>query len=82
MTILRAYNGDGFFFSYQTLVCVVKEGEAILDEEFWDYPKTTVKHVARFLNMTGGDLRRAVSYGKIATADLQSAIINIDVSGL
>ena len=54
------------------LVSVMGSWQAVLDEDYWDYSKTTLEYLSRFLDMGGKhDIQRHIDKGNIVTCDLQ-----------
>lgn len=61
-------------FSYGTLVMMAKKGEKIvLDTNFWNYSRTTVKYLCQALYIDGGinEIRKAIKEGRYILEDLQ-----------
>tara|TARA_R100000231_G_scaffold119083_1_gene89198 strand:- start:43 stop:336 length:294 start_codon:yes stop_codon:yes gene_type:complete len=53
-------NNATFFQSYDSVVAMVKDssGKVYLDEYYWDYSVTTMKHLYNFLRQWGYDLNK------------------------
>lgn len=53
-----------FLQSYETIVVHIKNSGVItLDENKWDYSKTTTKYVAKFLNESPAEIRLNIKNG-------------------
>ena len=42
-------NGVVYFQSYETIIAKKEKGEITIDENYWDYSKTTLKYLKEFL---------------------------------
>ena len=67
-----ANNGAVYFQSYSTMIAKVEDGKLTLSS-YWDYSKTTSKHLYIFLNMYGFghldsavNVRRAIKNGTVS----------------
>ena len=49
-----------FFQSYDSIIAKVRgfDGQIYLDEKYWDYSITTLRHLYNFLDMWGYDLNK------------------------
>jgi len=71
-------NNATFFQSYNTLIAEVKDsdGQVYLDEYYWDYSRTTMRHLYNFLRQWGYDglnskiVRQFIKDGKFKTTNL------------
>lgn len=67
-----------FFQSYNTIIAEVKDsdGQVYLDELYWDYSRTTMRHLYNFLRQFGYDglnskiVRQYIKDGKFKTTKL------------
>jgi hypothetical protein len=67
-----------FFQSYNTLIAEVRDsdGQVYLDEYYWDYSRTTMRHLYNFLRQWGYDdldskiVRKYIKNGKFKTTNL------------
>ena len=67
-----------FFQSYNTLIAEVRDsdGQVTLDEYYWDYSRTTMRHLYNFLRQWGYDglnskkVRQFIKDGKFKTTNL------------
>ena len=50
--IVKEDNGEKRLYSYDTLVCTIKDGEVHLTSD-WDYSATTLTHLRSFLQKEG-----------------------------
>lgn len=76
------YNGDfentTFFQSYNSIIAEVRDsdGQVYLDEYYWDYSRTTMRHLYNFLRQWGYDelnskiVRQYIKDGKFKTTNL------------
>jgi len=51
-------NGDEYFQSYRSMIAKRSKGKIYLDEYYWDYSVTTMKHLYNFLRQWGHDLNK------------------------
>lgn len=67
-----------FFQSYNTLIAEVRDsdGQVYLDEYYWDYSRTTMRHLYNFLRQWGYEglnskiVRQFIKDGKFKTTNL------------
>ena len=65
-----------FFQSYDSIIAEVKDGQVYLDEYYWDYSRTTMRHLYNFLRQWGYDglnskiVRQFIKDGKFKTTNL------------
>lgn len=60
-----------YFQSYNTVIAFrANSGEVTLDEDKWDYSRTTAKYRNLFLNMTTKEIIKLIDEGKIKLANL------------
>ena len=67
-----------FFQSYNSIIAEVRDsdGQVTLDEYYWDYSRTTMRHLYNFLRQWGYDglnskiVRQFIKDGKFKTTNL------------
>ena len=67
-----------FFQSYNSIIAEVRDsdGQVTLDEYYWDYSRTTMRHLYNFLKQWGYDglnskkVRQFIKDGKFKTTNL------------
>lgn len=59
-------------FSYRTLITIqnIKTGEIVLDENYWNFSKTTNKHRNIFLNEGIAETRKKIKSGEYKLKNL------------
>lgn len=65
-------NSGDFFQSYGHPVAFVEhagEGRTFLDSRYWDYSKTTMKHLAAWMGMSAKEIRARVESGEFHVVD-------------
>ena len=65
-------NERRFFQSYDVIVCVQYKGETLLDENYWDYSRTTMRYLSQFLGHYTDETRKKIKEGKYKLANLNS----------
>jgi len=75
------FRDNGVFFqSYNSLIAYIgNNGEIYLDNDNWDYSKTTAKYRNRFLNMTTREIKKLIKEGKIILTDLENLFVKKEV---
>ncbi len=67
-------NEKGIYFqSYDSIIALKdKEGNIFLDKQYWDYSKTTVKHLCLFLDIVWSikTVMQGIASGKYILTDL------------
>ena len=63
-------NGIEVFQSYNSIICVKANGETYLDENRWNYSRTTSRYRNIFLNETTVETVKKIGLGAYAMADL------------
>ena len=63
-------NGIEIFQSYNSIICVKANGETYLDENRWNYSRTTSRYRNIFLNETTVETVKKIGYGNYGMADL------------
>lgn len=59
------------FQSYSTIIGFISDkGKVYLDEQSWDYSKTTSKYRNRWLNMDTSEIKAGIKNGSIILTDL------------
>ena len=74
--VILADENGAMFFSYGTLIMIAKKGSKIvLDTNFWNYSRTTVKYLCQALYIDGGinEIRKAIKEGRYILEDLQTS---------
>lgn len=57
-------DGDKYFQSYRTIIAVKKyDGTIVLDENDWNYSRTTAKYRNEFLNENTAETRKKIKDG-------------------
>ena len=59
-----------FFQSYNSIVAISRQGVVTLDRDTWQYSRTTMKYLSKFLGESMGEIRRKVESGLYTLADL------------
>ena len=65
-------NNATYFKSYNTIIAKSENGIIILDEEKWDYSKTTGKYRNQFLGETISETRQKIKNGTYKLANLNN----------
>lgn len=68
--VISADNGDLIFQSYNSIICKKSQGKVYLDENFWNYSKTTSKHRAIFLNEKTKETQAKINSGEYILCNL------------
>lgn len=68
--VINADNGDLIFQSYNFIICKKSQGKVFLDENFWNYSKTTSKHRNIFLNETTKETQAKIKSGEYILTNL------------
>lgn len=68
--IITLQNGIEVFQSYNSIICVKANGETYLDENRWNYSRTTSRYRNQFLNETTVETVKKIGFGNYAMADL------------
>lgn len=64
-------NGNEFFQSYESIIVKIDaSGKVYLDENFWDYSKTTSKHRNIFLGETTKETKAKIKSGEYTLTNL------------
>ena len=63
-------NGIIVFQSYNSIICVKANGETYLDENRWNYSRTTSRYRNQFLNETTVETVKKIGLGTYAMVDL------------
>lgn len=67
--IIRTGNAT-YFQSYRTTVCKITTDNVFLDENFWDYSKTTRKYRNQFLGETRKETMKKIKSGEYKLVNL------------
>ena len=63
--------GDKTIFQSYDVIIAIKEGRKIvLDENYWNYSRTTSKHRNEFTRLPTAETKKAIKSGEIKLADL------------
>ena len=68
-------NGIEVFQSYNSIICVKANGETYLDENRWNYSRTTSRYRNIFLNETTVETVKKIGLGAYAMADLNNTYV-------
>ena len=75
-------NGATYFQSYNSVVAKIQNGNVYVSN-YWDYSKTTMKHLYIFLNDYGyghlcsaKDMRKAIKEGEVTLINVSSLSMN------
>ena len=68
-------NGIEVFQSYNSIICVKANGETYLDENRWNYSRTTSRYRNQFLNESTVDTVKKIGLGKYAMVDLNNTFV-------
>ena len=68
-------NGIEVFQSYNSIICVKANGETYLDENRWNYSRTTSRYRNIFLNETTVETVKKIGLGAYAMADLNNTFV-------
>lgn len=63
-------NGKTFFQSYDSIIACKENGQITLDQNYWDYSRTTGKYRNMFLNENTAETRKKIANGTYKLADL------------
>ena len=65
------YTSEGEYFqSYDSIIVAIENGKTILDENTWDYSRTTSKYRNEFLGETIAETRAKIESGEYKLKDL------------
>jgi len=64
------HNGYAYFQSYDTIIVKLGKGKVVLDENAWNYSKTTGKYRNEFLGESIAETRKKIESGEYELADL------------
>ena len=73
--IITLQNGIEVFQSYNSIICVKANGQTYLDENRWDYSKTTSRYRNQFLNETTAFTIKKIDQGTYGMADLNNTSV-------
>jgi hypothetical protein len=68
--VINADNGDLIFQSYDSIICKKSKGKVYLDENFWNYSKTTSNHRNIFLNEKTKETENKIKSGEYILTNL------------
>ena len=64
------HNGITYFQSYDVIVAKKSKGKIILDKDYHEYSRTTIKYRNMFLGMLSASVNEAIKEGKITLGKL------------
>ena len=64
------HNGVTYFQSYDVIVAKKSKGKIILDKDYYEYSRTTIKYRNRFLGLLSASVKEAIRDGKITLGKL------------
>jgi hypothetical protein len=78
--IITNENGDQVFQSYKTTIALkTREGRVYLDENYWNYSRTTIRYRNIFLNASTKEIKEKIKSGEYELVNLNSrTVFNIN----
>ena len=73
--VITLQNGIEVFQSYNSIICVKANGETYLDENRWNYSRTTSRYRNIFLNETTVETVKKIGLGAYGMADLNNTYV-------
>ena len=64
------HNGVTYFQSYNVIVAKKSKGKTILDKDYHEYSRTTIKYRNMFLGLSSASVNEAIRDGKITLGKL------------
>ena len=64
------HNGITYFQSYDVIVAKKSKGKIILDKDYYEYSRTTIKYRNMFLGLLSASVKEAIRDGKITLGKL------------
>ena len=64
------HNGVTYFQSYDVIVAKKSKGKIILDKDYYEYSRTTIKYRNMFLGLLSVSVKEAIRDGKITLGKL------------
>jgi len=65
------YTSEGRYFqSYDSIIVAIEDGKTMLDENTWNYSRTTSKYRNEFLGETTAETRAKIESGEYELEDL------------
>ena len=64
------HNGVTYFQSYDVIVAKKSKGKTILDKDYYEYSRTTIKYRNMFLGMLSASVKESIRDGKITLGKL------------
>ena len=64
------HNGVTYFQSYDVIVAKKSKGNTILDKDYYEYSRTTIKYRNMFLGLLSASVKEAIRDGKITLGKL------------
>ena len=70
----KIHTSEGTYFqSYDTIIAFKrKDGEVFLDENYWDYSRTTVKYLGIFLGLSKKSIWKKIKNNEFKLKDLDN----------
>ena len=68
--IITLQNGIEVFQSYNSIICVKANNETYLDQNRWNYSRTTSRYRNQFLNETTVETVKKIGFGNYTMVDL------------
>lgn len=62
--VINHENGDVFFQSHESMIAKKSNGKIYLDPDFYNYSKTTSRHLAKFLGIDSATLKKGIKNGE------------------
>ena len=73
--IITLQNGIEVFQSYNSIICVKANNETYLDQNRWNYSRTTSRYRNQFLNETTVETVKKIGFGNYAMVDLNNTYV-------
>ena len=64
------HNGITYFQSYDVIVAKKSKGKTILDKDYYNYSRITIKYRNMFLGLSSASVKEAIKEGKITLGKL------------
>ena len=79
--VVYIYATDGVYkalYSYNTLICILKNGGIYRISKKWNFSRTTGKHRNLFLNQTGKELEKFIKEKMTYCSDIEQYVLKGD----
>ena len=63
-----------YFQSYRSIIAKIEDGKTYLDENFWNYSRTTSKYRNDFLRLTTDETKAKIKSGEFVLTDLNQEL--------